>query len=195
MTTSPGDSDVQQSLGTSVLVFPKRIWSWETHLRNCLTVTGIHPPPLGWGLESVNTAWKNLHDLAGLASTIYRHSSSRYWQCSLKWLSRYGVYITTTWPAPRFGLIKSHKVSSQPTQWLWWTPQFWNPLLMGWASLIAQLVKNLPGMQETWVRFMGWEDPLEKEMAIHFSILAWKIPWTEEPGGLQSMGSQESDTT
>ena len=66
---------------------------------------------------------------------------------------------------------------------------------MGWASLIAQSVKNLPGMQETWVRLMGQEDPLEKEMAIHFSILAWKIPWTEEPGGLQSMGSQESNTT
>ena len=51
-----------------------------------------------------------------------------------------------------------------------------------WASLIAQLVKNLPAMQETWVRFQGWEDCLEKEMAIHSSILAWKIPWTEEPG-------------
>ena len=50
-------------------------------------------------------------------------------------------------------------------------------------------------MQETWVRFLGPEDPLEKEMAIHSSILAWKIPWTEEPGGLQSMGSQESDMT
>ena len=50
-------------------------------------------------------------------------------------------------------------------------------------------------MQETWVRFLGQEDPLEKEMAIHSSILAWKIPWTEEPGGLQSTGSQESDTT
>ena len=60
---------------------------------------------------------------------------------------------------------------------------------------IAQSIKNLPAMQETWVRFLGWEDPLEKEMAIHSSILAWKIPWTEEPGGLQSMGSQESDTT
>ena len=57
-------------------------------------------------------------------------------------------------------------------------------------SLIVQLVKNLPAMQETWVRFLGWEDPLEKEMAIHSSILAWKIPWTEEAGGLQSMGSQ-----
>ena len=50
-------------------------------------------------------------------------------------------------------------------------------------------------MQETWVRFLGWEDPLEKEMATHSSILAWRIPGTEEPGGLQSMGSQESDKT
>ena len=57
------------------------------------------------------------------------------------------------------------------------------------ASLVAQMVKNLPGMRETWVQSLGWEDPLEKEMATHSSILAWRIPWTEEPGGLQSMGS------
>ena len=63
------------------------------------------------------------------------------------------------------------------------------------ASLIAQSVKNVPAMQETWVRFLGREEPLEKEMATHSSILAWKIPWTEEPGGLQYMGSQESDMT
>ena len=56
------------------------------------------------------------------------------------------------------------------------------------ASLIAQSVKNLPAVQETWVRFLGWEDPLEKEMATHSSILAWRIPWIEEPGRLQSMG-------
>ena len=56
--------------------------------------------------------------------------------------------------------------------------------------LIAQMVKNLPIVQETLVQFLGWEGPLEKEMANHSSILAWKIPWTEEPGGLQSMGSQ-----
>ena len=55
-----------------------------------------------------------------------------------------------------------------------------------WASLVPQL----PAVQETWVRSLGWEDPLEKEMAIHSSILAWKISWTEESGGLQSMGSQ-----
>ena len=59
-----------------------------------------------------------------------------------------------------------------------------------WASLVAQLVKNSPAMQETPIQFLGPEDPLEKEMATHSSILAWKIPWTEEPGGLQSMGSQ-----
>ena len=54
----------------------------------------------------------------------------------------------------------------------------------------SMYIQNLPAMQETWVQFLGWEDALEKEMAIHSSILAWKIPWTEEPGGLQSMGSQ-----
>ena len=55
---------------------------------------------------------------------------------------------------------------------------------------MAQMVKHLPTKQETRVRFLGWEDPLEKEMATHSGILAWEIPWTEEPGRLQSMGSQ-----
>ena len=58
------------------------------------------------------------------------------------------------------------------------------------TSLVAQRLKRLPAMRETWVRSLGREDPLEKEMATHSSILAWKIPWTEEPGGLQSTGSQ-----
>ena len=56
--------------------------------------------------------------------------------------------------------------------------------------MVAQMVKRLSTMRETWVRALGWEDPLEKEMAIHSSTVAWKIPWTEEPGTLQSMGSQ-----
>ena len=59
-----------------------------------------------------------------------------------------------------------------------------------WVSLVAQSLKHLPAMQETWVQSLGWEDSLEKEMATHPSILAWRIPWMEEPGGLQSMGSQ-----
>ena len=60
------------------------------------------------------------------------------------------------------------------------------------ASLVAQMVKNLPAMQETQVWSLGWEDPLEKRMATHSGILAWRIPWVEEPGGLQSMGLQKS---
>ena len=58
------------------------------------------------------------------------------------------------------------------------------------ASLVAHLVKNLPVMQKTWVQFLGQEDPLEKEMATHSSIRVWRIPWTKEPSGLLSMGSQ-----
>ena len=60
---------------------------------------------------------------------------------------------------------------------------------------IAQSVKHLPAMRETWVQSLSWEDSLEKEMATHSSILAWRIPWTEEPGRLQFVGSQELDTT
>ena len=58
------------------------------------------------------------------------------------------------------------------------------------ASVVTQMVKNLPAVQKTQVQSLGWEDPLEKEMPTHSSILAWKIPWTEEPDRLQSMGSQ-----
>ena len=63
-------------------------------------------------------------------------------------------------------------------------------LIVCGASPVAQRLKHLPGMRETQVRSLGREDPLEKEMATHSSTLAWKIPWTEEPGRLQSMGSQ-----
>ena len=67
-----------------------------------------------------------------------------------------------------------------------WLP----PRTKAGASLVAQMVKNLPAMQETWVWSLGQEDPLEKKMATYSSILAWRIPWTEEPDGIQSMGSQ-----
>jgi len=59
---------------------------------------------------------------------------------------------------------------------------------------VAQTVKSLPAMQDTWVRSLGWEEPLEKGTATHSGILAWRIPWTEELGGLQSMGSRKSRT-
>ena len=60
---------------------------------------------------------------------------------------------------------------------------------------MAQSIKNLPAMQETQVQSLGQEDPLEKEIATHSNILAWRIPWTEKPGGLQSIGLQESEVT
>ena len=64
------------------------------------------------------------------------------------------------------------------------------PFQYSWISLVAQMVKNLLAMQETRVQPLGWEDPLEEDMATHYSILAWRIPWTEEPGWLQFMGLQ-----
>ena len=69
----------------------------------------------------------------------------------------------------------------------------WGSLPYSWAYLMAQLVKHLPRMQETQVRSLGWEDPLEKAVATHSSIRAWRIPWTEDPGGLQSTGCKEPD--
>ena len=63
------------------------------------------------------------------------------------------------------------------------------------ASLVIQMVQNQPAVQETQVQSLGWEGPLEKEMAAHSSVLAWRITWTEEPGGLQSMGLRELHTT
>ena len=65
---------------------------------------------------------------------------------------------------------------------------FWTPLFYPVASLVAQRLKCLPAMQEIWVQSLGWEDPLEKEIANDSTVLAWEILWTEEPGGLQSMG-------
>jgi len=71
-----------------------------------------------------------------------------------------------------------------------------NLLQYSWDSLVVQSVKkSLPAIQETWVQFLNGKDSLEKEMATHFSIRAWRIPWTEKPGRLQSLGSQESDMT
>ena len=79
--------------------------------------------------------------------------------------ARVSLLLTLTWPFSRLPQCKG-------------------------ASLVAQKVKNLPAMQETWVQSLGQEDPLEKRMATHSSILAWRIPWTEEAGRLQSTGSQ-----
>ena len=79
---------------------------------------------------------------------------------------------------------RARRVVPPPLEIIWW------PLKHKQISLVAQTVKCLPTMLETRDRSLGWEDPLEKEMATHSSIIAWKIPWTEDPGGPHSMGSQ-----
>ena len=107
----------------------------------------------------------------------------------------------TSWKAEVESINKYHFVETDP----WWlrtllmTSLILKTVLskvenyiyqMLLCALVAQSVKDPPAMWETWVWSLGWEDPLEKEMAIHSSIPAWEIPWTEEPGGLQSMGLQ-----
>ena len=92
------------------------------------------------------------------------------------------------------GLLHCRKILYQLSyqgnpNYIYILPRWWIYMYV-WASLVAQLIKSLPAMQETWVWSLSWEDPLEKGMATHFSILAWRIPWTEKPGGLQSMGSK-----
>ena len=71
-----------------------------------------------------------------------------------------------------------------------YVPKFVYIFTCSWASLVAQMVKNLPTMQQTGVQSLSQEDPLEKGMETHSSLLAWRIPWTEKPDGLQAMGSQ-----
>ena len=78
--------------------------------------------------------------------------------------------------------------------WLEYCWQFELEIMVGWASLVGQMLKNSPEMQETQVRSLGQEEHLEKEMATHVSVLAWRIPWTEEPGGLPFHGVTESCT-
>ena len=91
------------------------------------------------------------------------------------------------WIHPRH---RSRCFPSSLQQLMHFFQKIWGLLLSWWASLLAQMVKNLPVVQETWVWSPDQEDPLEKGMATQLSILAWRIPWTEDPGGLQPMGSQ-----
>ena len=99
----------------------------------------------------------------------------------------WGVSRRAGWPFHPTPGPYSHKPL---VVWHIGTASFWKTVLYGDTSLVAQRVKLLPAMQETQVQSLGQEDPLEKEMATDSSILAWRMPWTEEPGGLQSVGLQ-----
>ena len=99
---------------------------------------------------------------------------------NLKWLSSLLIKTSTNDSRSPTSISLHDKASFMPSQW---------------ASLVAQMVKNPLAMHKTWVRSLGWEDPLDKGTATHSSILTWRVPWTEEPGGLHSWAHKESDTT
>ena len=107
------------------------------------------------------------------------------WVGKIPW-RRERLPTPVSWPGEFHGLFSPWGCKESDT-----TEQLsFNFILSSWASLVAQMVKNLPSMQEIQVQSLGWENHLEKEMSTHSNILAWRIPWTEEPGGLQAMGSQ-----
>ena len=105
------------------------------------------------------------------------------------WAAIYGVAQSLT----RLMRLSSSSSSIQQHVWSWMSVPY--PHGSQGVSLVAQTVKNLPAIWETWVWSLGREDPLKKGMATHSSTFAWRIPWVEEPGSLQSMGHKESDTT
>ena len=141
-------------------------------------VRSLQPPDILWIHWGVYNSIANTSE-GGILS-------APFW-CLYQKLSLSPLYFNKTLlhkSSERSSLVCGPRLNSSP-------PEAKNPGVFAWFNNFS----NLPAMQETWVRFLGWEDPLEKEMAIRSSILAWKIPWTEKLGGLQSMGSQESDTT
>ena len=121
---------------------------------------------------------------ANVAEAWYLHDHCDY-KLQYKFDARIRHHLRYTYKAVREEQCQSLRLETMPRK----------VLFRFQASLVAQMVKRLPAMGETWVRSLGWEDSLEKEMAIHSSTFAWKISWTEESGRLQSMGSQKSDMT
>ena len=131
---------------------------------------------------------------------------SQYWVgVSLDWGSVFGkkhptgdVYLHPEAHAPRLlGDIGSQCLPQSESddwlkvvEWRWWNFKILSSFIRWGASLVAQTVKDLPAIQETWVQSLAWDDPLEKGKATHSSILAWRIPWIEEPGRLQPMRLQ-----
>ena len=155
-------------MGKTVSPFSLTHRAWDALLKFSQTCTPL------W--VSVLSGWNQLagEDEKSLtAPAVYSVRPQQWWSCLQMVTKPATMSKIPSAETPSLGSFRFYKIKVIKT------------------SLIAQLVRNLPAMQETWVWFLGQEDPLEKEMAIHSSILAWKIPWTQEPGRLQSMGSQE----
>ena len=165
-----------------------------------------------WGWWGVRWIWQMRQNfIAQLVQLL------KCWLCYLPLGVFHGELGPFCWPAANVAVFCASDGFAECTSQMWWSCQdsenysgldgqqttkqwpwpFFGPgLALGSAlellvaPLVTQKVKNLPAMQETWVWSLGWEDPLEKGMETHSSILAWRIPWTEEPGGLQSRGLQ-----
>ena len=169
------------------------------------------------GLISFRIDWLNLLGVQETLKSLLQHQNPKASIYMLGKVTLYIRHIFCVCPIPNFSRDihssyphcyhantyfiqykfspRSQLIDSVVTVWSklgLWIPslRFWTSEWEFWQSLVAQTVKCLPAMRETWVRSLGQEDPLEKEMATHSSTLAWKIPWMKEPGRLQSMGSQ-----
>ena len=148
----------------------------------CLGGHGIHPSILAWRIPRT----EELDRLWFIGSPRVRHASRgiahAQWQSMCrKLLTGLAPFLGSEVSSKDTGIQSLYNSTLTRQVFIWLSKNI---------SLVAQRLKHLPPTQETLVRSLGWEDPLEKEMATHSSILAWRIPWTEEPGRLQSTGSQ-----
>ena len=135
-------------------------------------------------LTFIHDYWKTIaltiQMLVGKVVSLFLNMLSRF---VITFLPR-SKHLLISWLQSLFVVILDPKTIKSVTVFLF------SPIYLPWSSLVAQMVKNLPAMRDTWVWSMDWEDPLKKEMSTHSSILSWNITWTEEPGGLHSMRLQ-----
>ena len=155
------------------------------------------PCPPSWSRSSLSSSHHSFKWSFLKASFSFIFLSSFLWGChplsqfqlSLPWQPVSGIKMSNT-NKKDLASCSAGGPSLNPGTGRYPGEEIGYPLQYSWASLMAKMVKNLPAKREIWVRFLGWEEPLEEGMATHSSILAWRIPMEKEPGGLQSMGSQ-----
>ena len=167
---------VQRNATTVLLLAPCRVFSRPPQSVFILLAMHVEQPGILWGIREKNRKISHMTGVMGVGNLEL---------CRTLWLKEDNLGM-------KFILIYTFKNYYSSLSFKKLKPIFLRVEV--WSSLVAQSVKDLPKMRETQVRSLGWKDPLEKKTATHSSILAWKIPWTEEPGGLQSMGSQKTRT-
>ena len=142
---------------------------------------------IAWILAHLARSGRSVYEEFGSAPKLIFHFLSNWWNSSTHTLNSTGITIVKQMEG---NLLQRREAPYAFASSVRFEFELRHLNEKDWASLVAQMLKNLPAIQETWIRFLDWEYPLEKGMATHSSILAWRIPWTEEPGRLQSMGLQ-----